>query len=1155
MRIKKITAVLLAFVLLFSGIPVTAVQADEPGENQELKTDMAVESEDSFGNMVADMMTGEIEEQEENDGCNIFSVEVEGNTAIVEFETNRYASLIIAVYDDKGLQMLASGNTDVNPGDTEVEIQIDTDSMPEYFYLRGFLVDYETCQPCCTVYESPNYTREMQEFLAMTTEDFAGREILNFDDDTTNNFAVYSENTIVVEETDGVNEILQSDEENGIYVIENADSEIRGLREGDLFSYEYADGTVLIIEVATISTDGTTVTIKGRDTSMEEVFDYVKIDTTGSIADAEIDPSTCDEGVTYEGIEKKSRSAVSRAVDIEEGAGASAPFKVEKEIGNIKISGGIELKLELSVKLYLSLSQQYFELKFDYSSDFSVSFSGKSDLFEIPLAQFGFTPIPGIIVEVTPSFVGEVNASAELSGTISGTVGTSVSSDKGLKNLTSKPELKTEIKGEMKVFIGFSLEPSIKVISKKLVKVSMDVTAGAEASASQSVNTGSSEEYMHECKNCLDGEINARLSIKFEVKLLNWSKLTFGTKRTINAKITDFYWSVDYGEFGFSTCPHIQYRVDVLVKNSIKNPVSGAVVNEEYITDAKGKTSFYLPNGKHVITAQSDNAGSAEKKIKVEDKAKEITVSLKNGKDPTYKVKDIELGRTMSAAVLEDGSLWTWGYSYWGQLGTGTIGQGGRAQFPTKVLTDVEKICYGTTNTCAIKKDGSLWAVGVSKFKFMDDVYMVDLCGDVGVAVKTDGSLWTWGDNQYGQLGDGTTENKDSNNPVKIMDDVCCVDLGENCGAAVKTDGSLWMWGKNESGQFGNGTTENSIVPIKIMDDVQYVNLEAGCTAAVKTDGSLWMWGSNAHGRLTDKATGNSSYIPIKVMENVKSVSVGEEHCAAIQTDGSLWTWGNNYRGALGTGENPAPYVSLVPKKVMEGVEKVSVGTYFTAALTVDGRMWMWGDNYNYQLTNIGSTVPQYYPIDITDMFSVNSAANLSLYSSDISLNENAVLDEAYIIRPAKHIINEDGTETVVFTGADNSKIYNCYIVKSTDEAEMFSSNNLLYLCQEEVQEDSTVSVTYIPKESNESAVIFAAGMIKPETENTPEEPEYTPGDIDENGRVDIADLRMVLRAVCSKTELSSQQQLAADVETDGIVNIADLRKILRFVCGKLEEL
>ena len=65
----------------------------------------------------------------------------------------------------------------------------------------------------------------------------------------------------------------------------------------------------------------------------------------------------------------------------------------------------------------------------------------------------------------------------------------------------------------------------------------------------------------------------------------------------------------------------------------------------------------------------------------------------------------------------------------------------------------------------------------------------------------------------------------------------------------------------------------------------------------------------------------------------------------------------------------------------------------------------------------------------------------------------------------------------------------------------------------------------------------------------------YLKGDPTGDGKVQIADLRMVLRAVCSKTELSSQQQLAADVETDGIVNIADLRKILRFVCGKLEEL
>ena len=62
-------------------------------------------------------------------------------------------------------------------------------------------------------------------------------------------------------------------------------------------------------------------------------------------------------------------------------------------------------------------------------------------------------------------------------------------------------------------------------------------------------------------------------------------------------------------------------------------------------------------------------------------------------------------------------------------------------------------------------------------------------------------------------------------------------------------------------------------------------------------------------------------------------------------------------------------------------------------------------------------------------------------------------------------------------------------------------------------------------------------------------------GDVDGNGKVDIADLRLVLRAVCGKVELTDAQTSAADVETDGKVDIQDLREILRFVCGKIENL
>ena len=62
-------------------------------------------------------------------------------------------------------------------------------------------------------------------------------------------------------------------------------------------------------------------------------------------------------------------------------------------------------------------------------------------------------------------------------------------------------------------------------------------------------------------------------------------------------------------------------------------------------------------------------------------------------------------------------------------------------------------------------------------------------------------------------------------------------------------------------------------------------------------------------------------------------------------------------------------------------------------------------------------------------------------------------------------------------------------------------------------------------------------------------------GDITGDGNVDISDLRLVLRAVCGKVELTDAQTSAVDVETDGKVDIQDLRKILRFVCGKIESL
>ncbi|HLG29265.1 MAG TPA: hypothetical protein VI387_03565, partial [Candidatus Brocadiales bacterium] len=99
-------------------------------------------------------------------------------------------------------------------------------------------------------------------------------------------------------------------------------------------------------------------------------------------------------------------------------------------------------------------------------------------------------------------------------------------------------------------------------------------------------------------------------------------------------------------------------------------------------------------------------------------------------------------------ALKSDGTLWAWGYNYYGQLGDGTNTS---KNAPVKI---------GTDNTW-----GSI--VGVGAYHT--------------IALKSDGTLWAWGDNYYGQLGDGTNTNR--NVPVQIMH------LSEDCANGIDDDG------------------------------------------------------------------------------------------------------------------------------------------------------------------------------------------------------------------------------------------------------------------------------------------------------------------------------------------------------------------------------
>jgi alpha-tubulin suppressor-like RCC1 family protein len=155
-----------------------------------------------------------------------------------------------------------------------------------------------------------------------------------------------------------------------------------------------------------------------------------------------------------------------------------------------------------------------------------------------------------------------------------------------------------------------------------------------------------------------------------------------------------------------------------------------------------------------------------------------VKVSLLTG------IVAIEAGTGHSLAVKSDGTVWAWGSGSYGKLG------------------------YGGTNdaTTPVKING------------LTGIITVDVGQHHSLALKNDGTVWAWGFNNMGQLGDGTIENRLV--PVKIDSISGIVQISASSGGthslALQNDGTIWAWGNNNVGQLGDGTTANRWRPVRI---------------------------------------------------------------------------------------------------------------------------------------------------------------------------------------------------------------------------------------------------------------------------------------------------------------------------------------------------
>lgn len=228
-------------------------------------------------------------------------------------------------------------------------------------------------------------------------------------------------------------------------------------------------------------------------------------------------------------------------------------------------------------------------------------------------------------------------------------------------------------------------------------------------------------------------------------------------------------------------------------------------------------------------------------------------------------------------AIKLDDTLWCWG-AYTRDI-DGIINV---ADSPTQVGVGYtwKNVSVGATQSCGVRMDNSLWCWGVKSvgYKAWDGYWellempaaepiaagelwkSVDVAGGVNedmftpkeptiCAIKLDDTLWCWGNNDYGQLGDGTKVNKAVPAQVSGGGTWKNVFVSTEATCAIKSDNALWCWGKNNYGQLGDGTKIDKLIPSQISGggEWRYVSLNSfGRSCGIRLDDSLWCWARHA---------------------------------------------------------------------------------------------------------------------------------------------------------------------------------------------------------------------------------------------------------------------------------------------------------------------
>ncbi|MBI5510908.1 MAG: hypothetical protein HY903_19275 [Deltaproteobacteria bacterium] len=381
----------------------------------------------------------------------------------------------------------------------------------------------------------------------------------------------------------------------------------------------------------------------------------------------------------------------------------------------------------------------------------------------------------------------------------------------------------------------------------------------------------------------------------------------------------------------------------------------------------------------------------------------------------TGKRGSIAAGKGHTCLLAADGTVSCWGAPQDADAFSQTadiLGTGAPAQFlnPTAVgdgtppdpwatpLADTQSIARGARHVCAV--------------------------------LASDGSVRCWGNNDYGQLGDGSTAIRGY--PVAVctagagpsctrLTGVTVVAAGDNHTCAVlETSGAVWCWGDNTYGQLGMGVpaTSAALVATPVcstgsartgdcapLEDAIDVAAGADFTCAITTGGGF-CWGNGGDGQRGDGFPGTTSAAMIFNPEPVCGVAgpgcagaltattalaAGANHVCALSSAGTPLCWGRNYDGQLGDGSyidrgRPGSVcaTSSGPCQAPTAVTALAGGDDHSCAIAgPSDAVYCWGSNAYGQLGDGGTVAYSAVPVPVC--LSGNAAAGTCVPLTDVA--------------------------------------------------------------------------------------------------------------------------------------------------------------------------